>query len=190
MSDLSPEKFVASMNLSSGTTGVNQGGSRQSRIERRRDTSRIHITTFHLEEHPKFYNTLVDALFQLSIEGTGPSVNTSAPARSVLGQRRIDLLRPGQNAAGEVRNICESSLLHRQRGLLATYASFAVDNDFAVLLVCQLVGVTRKTIEIKAQTILRIDYNKAAVADPSDGAAPDDETSLFRGFSKGRRTTP
>ena len=40
-------------------------------------------------------------------------------------------------------------------------------------------GVTRKTVEIKAQTILRIDYSKAAVADPSDAAAPDDENPPF-----------
>jgi hypothetical protein len=71
MSDLSPEKFIASMNLLSRDDGVNQGGSRQSRIERRRDTSRIHITTFHLEERLKFYNTLVNALFQLGIENPG-----------------------------------------------------------------------------------------------------------------------
>src|SRR5580692_11345062 len=55
--------------------------------------------------------------------------------------RRIDLFRPSQNAAGEVRNIRESSLLEGQRRLLAAYASFAVDDDFAVLLVCQLGGV-------------------------------------------------
>src|SRR5258708_11905700 len=59
---------------------------------------------------------------------------------SGLGHRRIDLFRPSQNAAGEVRNICESSLLEGQRGLLAAYASFAVDDHFAVLLVCQLGG--------------------------------------------------
>src|ERR1700719_1440256 len=59
---------------------------------------------------------------------------------SGLWHRRIDLFRPSQNAAGEVRNICESSLLEGQRGLLAAYASFAVDDDFAVLLVCQLGG--------------------------------------------------
>src|SRR3984957_20128451 len=59
---------------------------------------------------------------------------------SVLWHRRIDLFRPSQNAAGEVRNIRESSLLEGQRGLLAAYASFAVDDDFAVLFVCQLGG--------------------------------------------------
>src|SRR5258708_19826332 len=58
----------------------------------------------------------------------------------VLWHRRIDLFRPSQNAAGEVRNIRESSLLEGQRGLLAAYASFAIDDDFAVLLVCQLGG--------------------------------------------------
>src|SRR3984893_18481610 len=54
--------------------------------------------------------------------------------------RRNNLFPPSQNAAGEVRNIRESSLLEGQRGLLAAYASFAVDDDFAVLLVCQLRG--------------------------------------------------
>src|SRR5260370_20704266 len=59
---------------------------------------------------------------------------------SGLWHRRIDLFRPSQNAAGEVRHIRESSLLQGQRGLLAAYANSAIDDDFAVLLVCQLGG--------------------------------------------------
>src|SRR5882762_3372385 len=67
------------------------------------------------------------------------STCSSAPSGSFVKSRR--LCPPfGKNAAGEVRNIRESSLLEGQRGLLAAYASFAVDDDFAVLLVCQLGG--------------------------------------------------
>lgn len=36
-------------------------------------------------------------------------------------------------------------------------------------------GVTRDTVEIVAQTILRIDYGKAAVAEPGDAAEPEGE---------------
>src|SRR5260370_42133068 len=63
---------------------------------------------------------------------------------SGLWHRRFDLFRPSQNAAGEGRHIRESTLLAGQRGLLAADANFAVDDDFALLLVCQLAGADLK----------------------------------------------
>src|SRR5216683_1441520 len=64
-----------------------------------------------------------------------PLVERSGSCWLVLRHRGVDLVGPGEDASGEVRDVGEAGLLEGEGGLLAAGSGAAVDDDLAVLLV-------------------------------------------------------
>jgi hypothetical protein len=78
--------------------------------------------------HAWHYLAYVVGLFRLRLR---PNRNSIADRRSIFGNGRIDLVRPGQDAALQIENLSETGLPQEIDSLGRTLATAAMRDDFA-----------------------------------------------------------